>query len=141
MLVRVNLGPVLVRWVRIRSLSARPSMRRVGGRCARRSHFRQACRDRGHGIIDGHMLPDSKDSPIIGSESGAHVSVPLHGRGDLRGPPVTIGLGCRCVDRANVPEAAVAEDGQTKAGERDVDRPPGVDDRSVMDTESESLSV
>lgn len=89
------------------------------------------------------VLPYADRRPTLGSESRLDLSVSLHVSCELGLPVGAVHPRHVRVLRAAVPEAAVDEDGETRAGEGDVNsyRPPARDSDRIVAAEAEPGAV
>lgn len=79
------------------------------------------------------VLPESQHRPAVLSEDFVHAAVSVPIGVDLLAPPVGIGFGCRGVDGAAVPEAAVEEHDELTTGPYDVAAELMVGQRPAVD--------
>src|SRR5262245_13391737 len=81
------------------------------------------------------MPPNPHDLPSISPEPRVSVAITLLVRDDLGPPELGILLGPRRVLWATVPEAAIDEDSDTRAGESDVGDPSWLGQQGDVDAE------
>jgi hypothetical protein len=84
------------------------------------------------------VLPRADDLPAVGSELAVRVGIPATIELYLVSPPVGVGLGPGCVDRATVPETAVDEDRHLHGSKNQVRLASDPDQRPYVHPEAQT---